>query len=159
MSDPVIQTFAEEFDRFHGLLGKLIDACPDNLWTDNTGNLPFWVHLLHAIGSVERYAAPFDAPKQQIFFPHEVTIFKARPDRVMSKDEMRSLAKAMEKVAYDFFATQSAATLTQKNETMSRSLGKDRTNLDALIALARHPNYHLGCCDTVLRANGLPGVY
>ena len=159
MSEATITPFVQEFDRFHGFIDQIIDICPDNLWTDNTGNMLFWVHILHVVGSIERYCAPLDAAPKQTEFPREITMFKAAPARTMSKDEMRILSKDMKQIAHDYFATLKADMLPQKNETMSRSLGRDCTHAHTLIALIRHPNYHLGCLDTILRANGLPGVY
>jgi hypothetical protein len=50
------------------------------------------------------------------------------------------------------------ADLMRPHPVLTRFVGKDRTNVAALIAMVRHYNYHLGCCDSVLRSHGLPGV-
>lgn len=159
MSEPVLIPFVQEYDRFHSLMDQVIDACPDSLWGDDTGGLIFWVHLLHVFSSVERYCAPIDADPIQNEFPRAVTIFKEKPARTMSKDEMRALSEAMKQIAHNYFATLKPDMLGLKNETMTRSLGRECTHAHCLMALVRHPNYHLGCIDTVFRANGLPGVY
>ena len=162
MQDQVIDTFRQEFDRFHAFLELHIDVCPsDDIWREKTGNFAYWQHLMHAFSCVEFYAAPLGAPSLQTIYPESMARFKntEEPQRPMTRDEMRSLATAVKKLANDFFATQSTETMPLKNDTMSKAMGKDCTNIQALIALIRHYNYHLGCCDAALRSHGLPGVY
>ena len=65
----------------------------------------------------------------------------------------------MEQLAEAFFTRITANDLLKSNGTLSRVLGGDKTNLDALIGLVRHYTYHLGAGDTMLRIHGLQGVY
>lgn len=158
--DPVIETFKQEFDRFHDVLLRQIDACPsDEAWLEKTGKFAYWWHFMHVLAVVEFYALPLGAPRRQTFFSPEVVMFKAEPERAMTRDEVRSLAAAMREVAYAYFATQTEKTLMAKNEGASAALKKDFTNLSALIGLIRHYNYHVGCIDSLLRARGIPGIY
>ncbi|SBW04477.1 conserved hypothetical protein [uncultured delta proteobacterium] len=158
--DPVIDVFKQEFDRFHGILLQQVDACPsEEAWLEKTGKFAYWWHFMHVLSVVEYYALPLGAPSRQKYFSRDVVMFKAEPDRALTRDEVRSLAAAMQELAHAYFATQTEKTLMAKNEGASAALGKEFTNLNALIGLVRHYNYHIGCIDSILRAKGKPGIY
>lgn len=158
--DPVIAAFKQEFDRFHDVLTQQIDACPsEEAWLEKTGRFAYWWHIMHVLTVVEYYTLPVGVPRRQTYFPHEVVMFKAEPERTMTRDEMRSLAAAMKELAHAFFAVQTEKTLMDKNEGASAALNRECTNLYALIGLVRHYNYHIGCIDSLLRAKGIPGIY
>lgn len=160
MADPVIDTFRQEFDRFHNLLLQQIDACPsEEVWLSKTGAIAFWQHLMHAFAIVELYALPSGTHHRQTVYSQDEVRFKKEPHRALSRDETKALGESMKQLAYEFFETQSSATLNERNESMSLGMGKDCTNIQALIGLIRHYNYHLGCLDSVLRSHGIPGVY
>ena len=159
MLDPTITCFKQEFDRFLGFIEEQIVMCPEAAWTERVGDTPFWLHLLHTLGCIEYYARPHGAPLKQTAFPRDVVRLRALPEGIMNKAEMTVLVADMRAVAHAYFETQSTQTLADKNLTMSEHMGKDCTNVQALIALIRHNAYHIGCCDSVLRMHGLPGVY
>ena len=158
MNDPVIACFKSEFDRFFDMLGKQISICPDDLWNKKVGGYVFWQHLLHVIAIVELYALPEGQPSAQTLYERDVVMLSSTAQRVMSKEEMQSLAASMKKLAHTFIDAQSVSTLTDKNVRMSNAMGKELTNQHALIGLIRHACYHLGCCDAALRDNGIAGV-
>lgn len=160
MADPIIACFKEEFDRFQGLIEQQIDACPSEAaWVEKTGTTAYWAHIMHALGIVEYYALPLGAaPKQTVYSADEVRL-KVEPHRVMSRDEMRKLAADMRQLAHAFLDSLSTADLPGKNEGMSKAMGRECTNIQAVIGLVRHYNYHIGCLDSILRAKGLLGVY
>ena len=160
MSDPVIAPFKQEFDRFHEYLRQLIDACPNEaVWLEKNGSIAYWQHLMHTFACMEYYTLPVGAPRKQTRYPEDVVRFKAEPDSPMTQDEVRSLAKDMHILVHEYMARQNAQTLTQINESVLQILGRECSNLQALITLVRHATYHLGCCDAILRSHGLPGVH
>ena len=159
MTDPVIDTFKQEFDRFHAFLVQQIDACPsEEAWLEKTGKFAYWWHIMHALAIAEMYALPLDAPSRQHCFPLDVVRAQAEPDRAMTREEMRALAADVKAVVHAYFAAQNAGTLMEKNEGMSKRFNREATNLNALIGLIRHYCYHIGCLDSLLRARGIPGV-
>ncbi len=159
MSDPTINVFAAEFDRYHDLLVQQIDLCPsEEEWRRKIGRFPYWWHLLHAFAIVELYALPAGSPSRQIWQPEEVVYAKAEPTSVMTREEMRALAASMKTLAHEFFAAQSRNTLMEKNEKLSARYGRETFTLNALIGFLRHYNYHIGCLDSHLRSLGIPGL-
>ena len=159
MADPVIETFGKEFDRFHDLLLQQVDLCPsEEAWLEKTGRFAYWWHFMHVFAIIEWYTLPLGAPARQTWFPDDVVRAKAEPSRAMTRDEVRALAAAMKTLGHEYLATQSRETLMDKNEGMSKTLGREVTNLDALMGMVRHYSYHVGCVDSLLRAKGIPGV-
>jgi len=160
MTDPIIDVFKQEFDRFHSLLLKQVDACPsEEVWLSKTGVIAYWQHLMHAFAIVELYALPAGAPHRQTVYSQDEVRFNKEPHRPLSKDEVMVLGESMRQLAHEYFNAQSALTLAQKNEGLSLAMGRDYSNAYALTGLIRHYNYHLGCLDSILRASGIPGVY
>lgn len=158
MSDPIIEGFRAEFDRFFDLLEKQIETCPDDLWTRKAGGFVVWQQFFHSLACILLFAGSEDVFTSLGYSP-QVMMLSGESDKVMSREEMRTLAQKAKQKAHAFFDGQSTATLTEKNEGLSKGLGRDMTNQTAAIALIRHNCYHLGGCDAVLRDNGLPGVY
>lgn len=159
MSDPVIDCFREDFERFFSLLKQQVEVCPDDLWATKAGGSIFWQQLLHAFACIELYALPEGEPSRQTLYPRDVVMLSATPDRTMTKAEMYSLAADVKLLADAFIAGQTAATLTARHSGLSKALGRELTNQHALLGLVRHACYHLGSCDAVLRDHGIAGVY
>ena len=159
MSDPVIACFQAEFERFFAMVEKQIEVCPDELWEKKAGGWPFWQQIFHNLACIEIYALPEGSASQQTMYSKQVAMLSEQPAKPMSKAAMKDFAATMRKVADQFFATMSAETLTAKHAAMSKLLNRDMANQNALIAMVRHTCYHLGCCDSVLRDHGIPGVY
>lgn len=159
MYDPVIERFAREFNRFHQLILKQIEVCPDSLWESKIGNWYFWQEVVHSFYCAQIYALPMaEALNDFGLSPKELLLLEgvAHPK---SKDEVREIAGIASISAESFFVGIRQADLLLPHPHMNRLLGGDKTNLDALIGLVRHYTYHLGTCDTVLRNHGLAGVY
>ncbi len=159
MNDPVIECFRNEFDRFFDLMKKQVAICPDELWNTKEGGYVFWQQIFHTAACVEIYALPEGNPSQQTMYSREVVMLSSEAPNPMSKEELLAFLDKMQHLAHSFMEEMTQSKLTERNEKLSKILGKNMTNQNALIALIRHTCYHLGCCDTVLRVNGLPGVY
>jgi len=159
MSDAVIACFQADFERFFAFLEKQIEICPDALWAKKAGGWPFWQQIFHSLACFEIYALPAGVASQQTLYSEKVAMLSEEAATSMSKRAMQDFAAKMHRVAERFFASMSADMLTAKHDAMSKLLNRDMTNQNALIALVRHTCYHLGCCDTILREHGIPGVY
>ena len=157
--NPIVQAFRNDFERFFGLQKQQIAACPDEVWLQKTTGFPFWLEQLHSIYFVGVYTLPQDAPEPACRFSRKVLMFSEEPEGSMSKDELLELAGDMERAAHAFMDSLLDADLPKQHPRMSRVLGRECTNQQALVGLIRHCCYHLGCCDAALRAHGLPGVY
>lgn len=155
----LMQTFKADFDRFFGLQKQQITGCPEEIWREKSCGYYFWQQQLHSLYCIELFALREGEAPPEIPFSPKVAMLSEEPQGHMGKAEMLALADKMEAVAHAFMASLSDADLEKKQERMSKRLGRDMNNLNALIALIRHCCYHLGCCDSVLRAHGLPGVY
>jgi hypothetical protein len=159
MYDPVIERFAREFERFHQLLLKQIDICPESLWEARLGNWYFWQELVHSFYCAQIYALSdaenindFNLSQNELLLVNEAAHSK-------DKEEVREIAVVAEKSAQSFFTGLRQTDFLLPHANMNRFLGGDKTNLDAAIGLIRHYNYHLGECDAILRKYGLSGVY
>ena len=156
---PLVQGFKTEFDRFFGYQKKQIADCPEEIWKKKSGGFYFWQQHLHCLYCMALFAAGENEPEPQIPFSRGVAMLTEEPQGSMSKAEMLAFADKMEAVAYAFMNSLSDADLAGRNERMSKTFKRDCINQSVLIALVRHCCYHLGCCDSVLREHGLPGVY
>lgn len=155
----LLQILKADFDRFLGLQKKQIADCPEHIWQKKSCGYYFWQQQLHSLYCIELFALPAGEAAPETPFPKGVIMLSEEPAGSMSKDEMLALADKMEAVAHRFINSLSDADLEKKQERMSKRLGRDMSNLNAIVALIRHCSYHLGCCDSVLREHGLPGVY
>ena len=159
MSDPGISCYKDEFERFHDLLTKQIDICPEELWTKKVGGYIYWQQLFHVFACIEIYALPDGQVSSQTLYPPEVVMFSQEPEVHMTKQQLKDFASKMKKMAVSFIESMSMDKLLLENSSMSKRLKSPKTNQNALIALIRHANYHLGSCDAILRQHGIPGVY
>ena len=159
MSAPVINCFKEEYARFHNLLVKQIEVCPDELWTEKVGGYVYWQQLFHVFASTEIFALPDGQASMQTLCPPEIAMLSKQPEMHLSKEQLKDFAAKMKILADSFFDSMSVDKLTLEHATMSKRMKAPKTNQNALMGLIRHANYHLGCCDAILRQHGIAGVY
>lgn len=157
--DPAVHCFADDFERFHTLLLKQVETCPEELWAGKSGGHFFWQELAHAFYCVQLYALPEGEEERLFGLTPKAAMLREDALTPMTKGEVRQIADTMEAMAYAFMGRLTRADLLLPHAALCRFTGKERTNLHALIGLIRHYNYHLGCCDAALRANGISGVY
>jgi len=157
--DPVVQCFADEFERFHNFLLQQIEVCPQEVWQSKNGGYYFWQEQVHAFYCVQLYALPDGQAEDDFGIGRNAALLREEYPKAISKQEVLEIAGKMKAMAYAFMEKITQADLLRPHPVLTRFLGKDRTNVAALIAMVRHYNYHLGCCDSVLRSYGLPGVY
>lgn len=158
-NDPIIQCFKEEFDRFHDLLVKQMPLFPTELWTRKSGGYPVWQQYFHTMFCIELYAMPASGAPLRHPFDREVALLVKIPETSMSVEEMLELSETMKALAHSYMDGLSADDLAKPHLKLSQLLGGVKTHQNALIGLVRHHCYHLGCCDSILRDNGIPGAY
>ncbi|MDR2891547.1 MAG: DinB family protein [Deltaproteobacteria bacterium] len=156
--DPVIKGFREEFDRFWGLMEQQIEVCPDEIWNRKESGWVFWQQHYHTAACVELFALPEGRPSA-IKLEREVWMLVKEPQSAVSKQEMLDLFKAMRALAYEYMEASNTANLAEVDPVLSKRFGREVTRLFALMGLIRHCCYHLGCCDSIFRNNGMKGVY
>ena len=159
--EPVIQCFKEEFERFWGLLEKLVEVCPEDLWGKKAGGDVFWQQIWHAmaiaeVNTVEDLAVKIPAIDQ---YSREVALLSKTLDRVPGKAEILEHGRRIKQQALAYYDSMTVASLTQEHPAMTKRLRGPHTRQHAALALIRHVNYHIGACDAILREYGHPGVY
>ena len=157
-SNLFITCFRADFDRFFGMLELQMERCPDGLWAEHVGGWPISQQFFHSLVCNEVYVFP---DKEPDWHGHskEIAMLDRDLDAPISRDAMRKLAATMKRAAHTYMDGLSAVALTEKHQTFSRLMGKDMNHLQALIAMIRHCNYHLGCIDTLFIERGIPLVY
>ena len=161
MPDPIIACFQEEFERFFALCLTQIEVCPEPLWQGSSGGFPFWQHHVHMYSCIEHmYVTPqFKISASLAFHPSQAVMLSKDSGPAVSKRDVLAYAATTKALALEFMGGLDMGQLTLRHDRMSAMLGKERTVQHAVIGLVRHVNYHLGCCDAVLREHGLAGVY
>lgn len=159
MNNPVIAPFKNDLETIMGMIDKMIDVCPDNLWNKKVGGFVFWQQLLHTVACIDFFSLREGHVPQKIDQAPEVIHLKSAPTSNMSKAELKSLSATLKQVGLTFMDSLSYEQMFAKHETLSSTFGKDMSNLDALTKLLWHTSYHLGCCDSLLREEGVPGVF
>lgn len=148
------------FETTHGMLLKFIEICPDNVWSKTSGGFPVWQQVFHAFACYDFFVRDDKAAPTALKYGEkegDVVAFKERP-AAPTKDEIIQAGEKAKKLVDDFIAQLSEATLAEKHAGVSVRFGNDMTNSGMLGFLAAHNLYHLGCCDSALREEGLSGV-
>ena len=152
-SEPIIQCFQEEFDRFWGMFEQQIALCPDDLWDRPAGGYPVWQQMAHTIACVEMFALPDPATPTRIIgarFSMETVMFAPSAEKA-GKEEMLRLSRQAKDLGDAFLSSLTTASLTAPHARTSARRGTPQTMQNAAIALVRHCAYHVGCCDAVSR--------
>lgn len=148
------------FDATHGMLLKFIEICPDTVWSKTSGGFPVWQQVFHAFACYDFFVRDDQAAPTALMYAEkegDVVAFKERP-AAPTKDEVIQAGEKAKKMVDDFVAKQNDTTLSDKHTGISARLGNEMSNAGMLGFLAAHNLYHLGCCDSALREEGLSGV-
>ena len=156
--DAIMQSFKNDFDCFWGLMLKQIEVCPDELWNRRVGGWIFWQQVMHSIACVELFVLPEGQAGENRFSRDDMLLLRDSDERP-SKAELLEMAGKMKELADSYIDNTTSAQLGDIEPGMTRRLGRESTRQNAIMALIRHCCYHLGCCDAILRENGIPGVY
>lgn len=155
MTRDITDSLKGPIDNAFGLLNQFIDACPDDLWTENAGGWPIWQQVYHSLGAVDFFlgtAGPSLAPGP-------VAGLQEVGTEPLSKDQVRAAAREARATVDQFVAGLADQELPKRNEPLFSEFNYDMSLAATLVGLASHTLYHLGSCDAALRNRGLPGVF
>lgn len=147
------------YERGMGFLFRLIDECPDELWGKKGGGFFYWQQLYHAFYCVDYFLLPAGSEFPEKPYSSAVAMFRETLDTVPAKDEIREYGAMMKAKADAWIAALDDGALGDRHEGMSERRKTEVTNAGVLTSLCGHNMYHVGCLDSVLRENGLKGVY
>lgn len=136
------------------MLEKLPDYCPDELWYKKKNNIAFWELIYHVLSGVYYWMRlksgnledPFPGKK---LYPD----FEKEQKQTLSKEEMKQYLNIVKNSCENYFNTINDPLLPEKS-----ILSGSFTNLDIILLLIRHIQYHTGQCNTILKENNVKTV-
>ncbi|MGI6783343.1 MAG: DinB family protein [Aminivibrio sp.] len=155
----VVASIESYYERGMGFLFRLIDECPDELWGKKGGGFFFWQQLYHAFYCVNYFLLPAGSELPEKPYGRAAAMLSETIDKVPSKDEIREYGREMKANADAWIASLEDGTLGNRHDGMSERRKTELNNASVLTSLCGHNMYHVGCLDSVLRENGLKGVY
>ncbi|NLK19951.1 MAG: DinB family protein [Synergistaceae bacterium] len=155
----VVASIESYYERGMGFLFRLIDECPDELWGKKGGGFFFWQQLYHAFYCVNYFLLPAGSELPEKPYGRAAAMLSETIDTVPSKDEIREYGREMKANADAWIAALEDGALGDRHEGMSERRKTELNNASVLTSLCGHNMYHVGCLDSVLRENGLKGVY
>ena len=147
------------YERGMGFLFRLIDECPDELWGKKGGGFFFWQQLYHAFYCVNYFLLPAGSELPEKPYGRAAAMLSETIDKVPSKDEIREYGRELKANADAWIASLKDGALGDRHDGMSERRKTELNNAAVLTSLCGHNMYHVGCLDSVLRENGLKGVY
>ena len=155
-TQPLTKAIKRQYDYSLTMLREVIDACPENLWTERIGLFPFWQQIYHSLywadyNIQESYAGEkIFSWKTKKVITHELNKEKFVLVEHLTKDELCSYFQAfIEKKEHFFYKisdTELLAPIPNRQD--------DCTYLDIITNQIRHIMYHVGHCDCALREQG-----
>ena len=155
----VVASMESYYERGMGFLFRLIEECPDELWGKKGGGFFFWQQLYHAFYCVNYFLLPAGSELPEKPYGRAVAMLSETIDTVPSKDEIREYGREMKANADAWIASLEDGALGNRHDGMSERRKTELNNASVLTSLCGHNMYHVGCLDSVLRENGLKGVY
>ncbi len=149
--DQMIGIMARHLGPALDMIEGVINACPEPLWNAKTRPAPVWLHLYHALASVDFW---FRASKDE---PFDYPTFGKAVDPDMAKTSADSLTKAelgvhLKRVREKAEAYAAAA---QREGLSSPSPITDvYTRADIFLGQIRHLQHHIGFCNATISSGG-----
>ena len=144
-------------DKVFPLLERAIETCPDELWASKQGGFYYWQQLYHFFALIDGFIKePHDPPTQDMYDAEAMRLLR-HEEKAPDKKALLSMAKTMRAELDAFVAAMTWERLFARNEPRSQRLGREVSNLSALIWLLNHAFYHMGVCDCTLRNHGRKG--
>jgi hypothetical protein len=160
MSDTVTLAFKKNFDDVYAVLEQAVELCPDALWKEKVGGFYFWQQIVHVFGIVDLVCAETaDAPLSQNVYSMDIIRLMQHGDAAPAKRDVLTFAAQMKNVAHAYFARMTDDRLFTRNEYRTARLGKEASQIDAMITLVGHGQYHVGICGACFRDRGIQGIY
>lgn len=135
------------------MIDRLIAVTPDRLWREKRGGFVYWQQIFHALtGSIfwlRSEPGPFVEPYPGRGLHPELD---GSPADDLSPAQLADLAAEVRREAETFFSRLGERLLDPS------PLHNPITSLDVLFMQLRHLQYHIGCCNGVLRQEGAEAV-
>lgn len=157
MSQAIIMAQKPAIDSTFGMLGKFIEACPDDVWAETHGGWPVWQQLYHAINTVAFFTGlPSALPP---LADQAVASLERPAGFTASKTAVRAALTEAEALVGKYLAGLSDDDLPKRNEPVFAAAQWPITHATTLGFLSGHGLYHLGSLDAALRDRGFKGVF
>ena len=148
-SPSFVEILRRQFNPSFQMLGNLIEACPDALWTSRASGNPFWQQIAHALIGIQFWfrdaEEKFVAPD---FGQGPIADLDVKPVFQLSKHEIWEYMEVVAKRVDAFFKRMSNATLLKVSSIYDKC-----TNADIIMMQIRHVQHHVGYCNSLLHSN------
>jgi Uncharacterized protein conserved in bacteria len=160
MSRANVESMKEGINRIHGMLVQFVNECPDAVWKQTFGGFPVWQQAFHVFACYGFFTKGVnETPEALLFGADEGEVVKfAKLPPAPEKEAILKAAEQGKKMVEACLASLDDAALSAKHEGLSARFGVPKTNLEMLTILVGHGFYHLGACDSALRAAGHKGI-
>jgi hypothetical protein len=141
------EVLKRHFDPSLEMLEKMIEQCPDEIWTQANGGFPFWQQIFHAYESIDYWMRKTDEKYEEPKFKKDVAfdLDKTCSD-FLNKEELKTYSKKIRKKVEKFFNELESQDFLRLNN------GSDNfTYCDKVLCQIRHVQYHIGHCNSILR--------
>jgi len=150
----MIDSCKQHFFMSFSMLEKMIEQCPDEVWSVKAGGFVFWQQIIHALCSAgfwmrkpgSAFAEPFAEKK---VYPE----LEQDPEGNISRDEMREYKDKVKALCEAFFCDKDDEWLVFPSDIHIKI-----SNLDVILMQIRHIQYHVGHCNSILRERGIEAV-
>ena len=153
---PLTMAILRQYDYSLTMLHEMINACPEELWTERKGSFPFWQQIYHALYWTD-YNIQESCGGEKIFswttvkkITHELDGEKTNFPEYLTKEELSFYFQAFIDKKDRFFSKMNDSALLEPIPFRKDGLHY----LDIITNQIRHIMYHVGHCDCILRDNG-----
>lgn len=154
MSKSIFDSVKIHFDLSFDMLEKMITQCPDELWDKKLAGFVFWQQILHALAGVEFWMRRKDDVFVEPFAERKVyPELEHDPEGSVTRDEMTEYKDRVKTLCGGFFEGGNDAWLGEPSGIYDKL-----RNIDIVMMLTRHIQYHVGHCDSILRDRGYEAV-
>lgn len=158
MADQYARQYQMPLNFTFGLYEKFISICPDNIWGEKFGGFPVCQQIYHSLWATGMMLASING--HQVVEPiPQFGPLNADNKAMPSKADCSSLLAGLKQALKMLMEELADESLLQKNEGLSKKMGRDVTNGEVLEFAALHCSYHLGSCDAALRNHNLEGSW
>jgi hypothetical protein len=145
--DPVSKMLRPHWELTVEMLRRAIEACPEEVWAEQDGNLPLWEHAFHAVVWIDAWLRLAGEPFEKAVFHCQAAVgMKPGAQPVVTREQMREYLNAVVMRRNRFLDELTDATLLERDGVM----GDKFTRADRLVGQIRHVQHHVGCMSAIL---------
>lgn len=136
------------------MLEKLIEQCPEDIWSIKAGGFVFWQQILHALAGANFWMRQPGSVFSEPFADRRVyPELDNDPEGKITRYEMAGYKDLVKGLCTSFFEGKDDAWLVSSSGIFDKI-----SNLDIVFMQIRHIQYHVGHCNSILRERGLKAV-